>query len=214
MPSSMRPWNVGPPVAGPPAPDHERLRRRPVWGPSRPATPQVQLRLLFGGRARLVARIARQLGSLRSDDGPWGTARRRAHGTSVEMERPRAGVPIACVRISSALEQASPAEIPMATTSSRPIPRWTRALSAAAFVSFLTVAGCNSTNPAPSATGAAGGGGASGAPSGAGGAAGAPSGAGGAAGALATGGPVADAGTNGAPAGLQTNGSIMYVRNK
>ena len=44
--------------------------------------------------------------------------------------------------------------------------------------------------------------------------AGAASGAGGAAGAPATGGPVTDPGAGGAPAGLQANGSIMYVRNK
>jgi hypothetical protein len=89
----------------------------------------------------------------------------------------------------------------MPTTSSRPIPTWTRPLSAAAVVGFLTFAGCNSTTPPP---GAAGEGGTSGSPSGAGGAAGAP----------ATGGPVADAGTEVGPAGLQANGSIMYVRNK
>jgi hypothetical protein len=102
----------------------------------------------------------------------------------------------------------------MPTTLSRPPRLWAHALAAVACATFLTVAGCDSTTPLPGATGGGGAGGAAGASSGAGGAAGASSGAGGAAGAPAMGGPVTDPGAGGAPAGLQANGSIMYVRSK
>jgi hypothetical protein len=90
-------------------------------------------------------------------------------------------------------------------TPSFPKSPWTRGFAAFAFASFLTAAGCDSTAPLTGQTGVAGTGGAAGAPSGAGGAAGAPA---------ATGGPVNDPGAGGAPAGLQANGSIMYVRSK
>ena len=85
---------------------------------------------------------------------------------------------------------------------------WTRGFAAFVFAGFLTAAGCDSTTPLTGTTGAAGTG------AGTAGAGGAPSGATGAAGAPATGGPVTDPGAGGAPAGLQANGSIMYVRSK
>ena len=89
-------------------------------------------------------------------------------------------------------------------TPSVPKSPWTRGFAALAFASFLTAAGCDSTTPLTGQTGAGGTGGAGGAPSGAAGAPGAP----------ASGGPVTDPGAGGAPAGLQANGSIMYVRSK
>ena len=87
----------------------------------------------------------------------------------------------------------------MPTTASHWSRRAGRPLVALVFASFLTVAACESTTPPSVSTGAAGAGGSAGAA---------------AAGSTGSGGPITDPGTGGFRAGIQTNGSIAYVRNK